>query len=250
MATNAEAYLRSIGREVRAFELHLQNLIRGGALQAIAQLRTLLATLPDDGLARRLAYRQLRPKLEQALIPLNDGLATLLAIELASFVQRARLLAARFAGQNPAGPVVLPAEVMRRTRFLNRALDAYFRRHSPSQFMAEILRLADRTVERAILDGTPTADILQLVLPEAVRKGRRVPIVRRGTIAYTALSRINALITTAAWDVFTRESRAMWQRLPNIVDWEWVAVLDPKTDRKSTRLNSSHIPLSRMPSSA
>ena len=27
-------------------------------------------------------------------------------------------------------------------------------------------------------------------------------------------------------------------------------VIDPSTDRKSTRLNSSHIPLSRMPSSA
>ena len=36
----------------------------------------------------------------------------------------------------------------------------------------------------------------------------------------------------------------------NNAPWQWVGALDEVVDRKSTRLNSSHIPLSRMPSSA
>jgi SPP1 gp7 family putative phage head morphogenesis protein len=229
VAPNAEAYLRRVDRELRSLELRLQQLIRGTALQALAQLRDLLSSLPSDGLSRRLAYRQLRPHLETALIPLNDTLASLLSLELHRFTTRARELAAQFAGITPADPVPLPAEVMARTRFLGRTLAAYFERHSPSQFMREILRLADRTVEKAILDGTPTPDLLPLVLPEATRKGRRIPIVRRGSIAYTALARINALITTSIWNVYSAESRQIWNRLPNLVAWEWVAILDPKT---------------------
>ena len=33
-------------------------------------------------------------------------------------------------------------------------------------------------------------------------------------------------------------------------EWQYQIELEPNQDRKSTRLNSSHIPLSRMPSSA
>lgn len=229
MATNAEAYLRRVDRELRSLELRLQQLIRGTALQAIAQLRDILSSLPSDGLSRRITYRLLRPRLETALIHLNDTLASLLSLELHRFTARARELAALYAGINPADPLPLPTEVMQRTRFLGHTLAAYFQRHSPSQFMREILRLADRTVERAILEGTPTPDLLALVLPEATRKGRRVPIVLRGSIAYTALARINALITTSVWNVFSAESRMVWDRLPDIVAWEWQAILDPKT---------------------
>lgn len=230
MAPNAEAYLRRVDRELRALELRIYRLTLTEVHRAFAVIRAHLATLPDDALSRPLAYKLLRPRLEDALVPLNDGLASLLALELWNFQRRARALAARYAGTaDPNAPLAYPAEIMRRVRFLGRSLDAYFRRHSPSQFMREILRIADRTIQRGLLEGTPTADLLQQVLPEVTRRGQPTLVIRRGTVAHAALTRINALITAAVWDHFTRESRPVWQSAPNISYWEWHAVLDPRT---------------------
>ena len=51
---------------------------------------------------------------------------------------------------------------------------------------------------------------------------------------------------------FSDEDKARRNTIANLLaEWELIDVVDPeRTDRKSTRLNSSHIPLSRMPSSA
>ena len=49
----------------------------------------------------------------------------------------------------------------------------------------------------------------------------------------------------AVWD-FAKQEWALY----NVFDDAWCAYRDWETDRKSTRLNSSHITRSRMPSSA
>ena len=50
----------------------------------------------------------------------------------------------------------------------------------------------------------------------------------------------------------TAEPEAFWARMAEELHWfkKWDTVLNWQPDRKSTRLNSSHIQKSRMPSSA
>lgn len=229
MESPADAYLRRIGRELRALEARLNAAIRTELIRALALLRTTLTALPDDGLSRSLQYAALRPQLEAALVPLNDALATLLATELWLFQRQARSLALAYAGTDDGTPPEPPAELMAQLRFLGRTLAAYFQRHSPSAFMREILRIADRTVQRGLLDGTPTAELLQQVLPEITRRGQRLYVIRRGTVANAVRANIEALIATSVWDVFSRESNRVWSADPATIEWLWSAVLDPRT---------------------
>ena len=228
MDPRTDAYLRRLGRELRALEARLNAAIRTELLRALALIRTTLAALPDDGISRTLQYAALRPQLEAALVPLNDALATLLTTELWLFQTRARELATAYAGTDAGTPPTPPAALMTQLRFLGRTLAAYFQRHSPSAFMREILRIADRTAQRALLDGTPTSELLQQVLPETTRRGQRLYVIRRGTVANAVRARIDALITTSVWSVFTRESRRIWTHDTTIA-WQWSAVLDPRT---------------------
>jgi hypothetical protein len=99
--------------------------------------------------------------------------------------------------------------------------------------MREILRLVDRTVERGILDGTPTAQLLQQVLPETTRRSPRLYVIRRGTIANAVRARIDAIISAALWQTYSTQATRVWTSAtpPDGVTllWEWSAILDPRT---------------------
>ena len=72
----------------------------------------------------------------------------------------------------------------------------------------------------------------------------RVFLFRDATPRSTAHTRRPMQLAT--WDV-----NSLNVRLPHVLDWLSANPVDALClDRKSTRLNSSHIPLSRMPSSA
>lgn len=229
-----EGYVRQLGRELRSLEGRIARDLRKALLDAFAQIRAVLALLPDDGLSRRLQYQQLRPSLEAALVPFNDNLAATLALEIWAFQGRARELAAQWLG-NPELANEAPAELMQKVHFLRHTLAAYFQRHSPSQFMREILRLVDRTVERGLMDGTPTAEILQQVLPEATRAGRRSLVIRKGTVVNAVRARLDAVVAAALWQTYTGQAERVWAKpLPANEDgaavlWEWSAILDPRT---------------------
>lgn len=229
-----EGYVRQLGREIRPLEARIARELYEPLLNAFAQIRAVLSLLPDDGLSRRLQYQQLRPSIEAALVPLNDNLAATLALEIWGFQSRARQLAAQWLGdaelENEA-----PAALMQRVRYLRFTLSAYFERRSPSQFMREILRLVDRAVERGILEGTPTAEILQRVLPEAMRGPRRSLVIRKGTVVNAVRARIDAVVAAALWQTYTGQAERVWARPlaaeegRATVMWEWSAVLDPRT---------------------
>ncbi len=227
-----ESYVLRLGDELRTLERSIATRLRLALLEAFAHLRLILQRLPDDGLARRLLYQQLRPSLEEALVPLNDALAATLSLEVWAFQRRARILAANWLG-TPDLPDEAPEALMRSIRFLAHTLATYFERHSPSQFMREILRLVDRTVERGILEGTPTAALLQQVLPETTRRGQRLYVIRRGTIANAVRARIDAIISAALWQTYSTQADRVWTSAtppdgPTLL-WEWSAILDPRT---------------------
>ena len=72
-------------------------------------------------------------------------------------------------------------------------------------------------------------------------RGDSFPAYNRGQSMQDQLTGVNIPIGG-----FIDEARARgWQLIPSV----WAGAI-PSADRKSTRLNSSHIPLSRMPSSA
>ena len=235
MAPNSpESFVLSLGDEIHTLERSIATRLRIAILEAFAHIRLILSRLPDDGIARRLLYQQLRPSLEEALVPLNDALAATLSLEVWAFQRRARALAAKWRGTADLSDEQ-PEALMRRIRFLAHNLSTYFERHSPSQFMREILRLVDRTVERGLLEGTPTAEILQQILPEATRAGRRTLVIRRGTVVNAVRARIDAVIAAALWQTFTGQAERVWAQPPEVFDdgeaivWEWSAILDPKT---------------------
>ena len=228
---NPESYVLRLGDELRTLERSIATRLRLALLEAFAQLRLILQRLPDDGLARRLLYQQLRPALEEALVPLNDTLAATLSLEVWAFQRRARTLAADWLPTTDL-PDEAPEALMRSIRFLAHTLATYFERHSPSQFMREILRLVDRTVERGILDGTPTAELLQQVLPETTRRRQRLYVIRRGTIANAVRARIDAIISAALWQTYRTQANRVWTATPPdgpTLLWEWSAILDPRT---------------------
>lgn len=229
-----EGYVLHLGREIRSLEARIARDLRKALLDAFAQIRAVLALLPDEGLSRRLQYQQLRPSLEAALVPFNDNLAATLALEIWAFQSRARELAAQWLG-DPELANEAPAELMQKVHFLRHTLAAYFQRHSPSQFMREILRLVDRTVERGLMEGTPTAEILQQVLPEATRAGRRSLVIRKGTVVNAVRARLDAVVAAALWQTYTGQAERVWSEVPAVAEqrgavlWEWSAILDPRT---------------------
>lgn len=229
-----ESFVLSLGDELRTLERSIATRLRIAILEAFAHVRLILSRLPDDGLARRLLYQQLRPSLEEALVPLNDALAATLSLEVWAFQRRARTLAAKWLGSADLDDEA-PEALMRRIHFLTHSLATYFERRSPSQFMREILRLVDRTVERGLLEGTPTAEIVQQILPEATRAGRRTLVIRRGTVVNAIRARIDAVIAAALWQTFTGQAERVWTEPPAATEdgaailWEWSAILDPKT---------------------
>lgn len=230
-----EGYVRQLGRELRHLEARIALALRQALLDAFAQIRATLSLLPDDGLSRRLQYQQLRPSLEAALVPFNDTLAATLSLEIWGFQQRARTLAAHWLPGATDLPNEEPAALMQKVHFLRHTLSAYFQRHSPSQFMREILRLVDRTVERGLMEGTPTAEIVQRVLPEATRAGRRSLVIRRGTVVNAVRARVDAIIAAAIWQTYTGQAQRVWLEAPAVAEqraavlWEWSAILDPRT---------------------
>lgn len=230
-----ESYVRQLGRELRSLEARIALTLRKALLDAFAQVRAILALLPDDGLSRRLQYQQLRPAIEAALVPFNDTLAATLALEIWGFQQRARALAATWLPGPTDLPNEEPAALMQKAHFLRHTLAFYFQRRSPSQFMREILRLVDRTVERGLMEGTPTAEIVQQVLPEATRAGRRSLVIRRGTVVNAVRARVDAIIAAAIWQTYTGQAQRVWAKPLSAnedgaaVLWEWSAILDPRT---------------------
>lgn len=226
-----EQYVRRVGRELRLLELRIAQSIRGELIAAFAAIRELLLReLPDDGIARPLIYGALRQRIEDALVPLNDTLGNTIALEVWALQRRARLLASEWLG-DPNRPDRPIADLMHRIRWLRHRMDDYFVRRSPSTFMKEILRLVDRTVQRGLMQGTPTAQIVEEILPEMVRGSRRSLLIRRGTVINAVRARVDSQIAAAIWQTFTAEAQDVWKDATERTEvlWEWSAVLDPRT---------------------
>jgi len=109
------------------------------------------------------------------------------------------------------------------------SLAEYFQRRSPSQFMKEILRLVDRTVERGLLQGLPTEEIIRQIVPEVVsRTGRPQLTIRKGTVLNAIRNRVEGTIAQAIWTVATQSERQVWDD-DEVSEWIWSAVLDERT---------------------
>jgi SPP1 gp7 family putative phage head morphogenesis protein len=239
--TGNDAYLRRIDRELRRVERDVFEELRPLLVTSIVAIRRLIvAYVPDDGLGRNLAYVAIKPMLENALVTFNDTFALRLSAAL-ELLQSTTLGMAFDHLQSDGIPFVFLTsdQWLDQVRvFGGWTLRQYFQRRSPSQFMKEILRLVDRTVQRGLMQGLPTEDIARQIVPEVIsRSGRPSLTIRKGTILNAIRNRVEGTIAQAIWTVATHSERQVWQE-SDVAQWIWSAILDERTCPVCTPLDN------------
>jgi SPP1 gp7 family putative phage head morphogenesis protein len=227
-----DAYLRRIDRELRRVEREVFSRLRPLLVTSIVAIRRLIVlNVPDEGLSRRLAYQAIKPLLEEELVSFNDTFLSVLASELER-LQSTTLGMAFDHLQSEGVPFVfftLDQLLDGIQVFGGWSLREYFRRRSPSQFMKEILRLVDRTVQRGLLQGLPTEEIARQIVPEVVSHGGRPTLtIRKGTVLNAIRNRVEGTISQAIWTLATNSERQVWQET-DVAQWIWSAILDERT---------------------
>lgn len=228
---NNDAYLRRINRELRAVEREVFADLRPLLVESIVRIRDLIRlSLPDEGISRNLIYKQLRPLLEDALVTFNDTFRDLLGERLEQLQYTTLGMAHdHLNGETTTYSFFTARELLDLVKvFGGWSLREYFQRRSPSQFMKEILRLVDRTVQRGIMNGLPTEEIVNQIVPEVVNRGRPQLTIRRGTILNAIRNRVEGTIAQAVWTVATQSERQVWDE-EDVQRWVWSAVLDERT---------------------
>jgi hypothetical protein len=206
---NNDAYLRRIDRELRRIEREVFAELRPLLITSVVAIRRLISlNIPDEGLARNLAYTTIKPRLEEALVTFNDTFALRLSAALEQ-LQTTTLGMAFDHLQSDGVPFVFITsdQWLDEVRvFGGWTLRQYFQRRSPSQFMKEILRLVDRTVQRGLMQGLPTEEIARQIVPEVVSRGGRPSLtIRKGTILNAIRNRVEGTIAQAIWTVATHK---------------------------------------------
>jgi SPP1 gp7 family putative phage head morphogenesis protein len=232
LALNNDAYLRRIDRELRRLERDVFAELRPLLVTSIVTIRRLIvAYVPDDGMGRNLAYAAIKPRLEEALVTFNDTFA----LRLSAALEQLQSTTLGMAFDHLQGDGI-PFVFLTADQWLDEVrvfggwtLREYFRRRSPSQFMKEIMRLVDRTVQRGLMQGLPTEDIARQIVPEVVsRTGRPSLTIRKGTILNAIRNRVEGTIAQAIWTVATHSERQVWQEV-DVRQWIWSAILDERT---------------------
>ena len=238
---NNDAYLRRINRELRSVERDVFARLRPLLITSLVQVRNLLLqAIPDEGLSRRLSYLAIKPRLEEALVTFNDTFKVVLADTLAELqVTTLGLAHDRLNGPTSTYEFFAASELLQLVKvFGGWSLQDYFQRRSPSQFMKEILRLVDRTVERGLLQGLPTEEIVRQIVPEVVsRTGKPLLTIRKGTVLNAIRNRVEGTIAQAIWTVATQSERQVWDD-DEVSEWIWSAVLDERTCPICTALDN------------
>jgi SPP1 gp7 family putative phage head morphogenesis protein len=229
---NNDAYLRRIDRELRRVEREVFAEMRPLLITSIVAIRHLIvAYVPDDGLGRTLAYTAVKPRLEEALVTFNDTFA----LRLSAALEQLQTTTLGMAFDHLQGDGI-PFVFLTSDQWLDQVrvfggwtLRQYFQRRSPSQFMKEILRLVDRTVQRGLMQGLPTEDIARQIVPEVVSRGGRPSLtIRKGTILNAIRNRVEGTIAQAIWTVATHSEKQVWQE-SDVAQWIWSAILDERT---------------------
>lgn len=229
---NNDAYLRRIDKQLRAIERQVFTRLRPLLITSLVRIRNLiLRNIPDEGLSRYLAYLTIKPMLEECLIEFNDTFRDQLAEELQKLQLLTQQLAhERLNNSTSTYELFTAAELLQKVKvFGGWTLAEYFQRRSPSQFMKEILRLADRAVQRGLMEGLPTAEIAAKIIPEVVnRTGKPQLTIRKGTVLSAIRNRVEGTIAQAIWTLATQSERQVWDD-DEPPQWIWSAVLDERT---------------------
>ena len=226
---NNSAYLRRLESYLNREEREVFRELLPLLVRSITTIRNVLRrALPDEGLSRRLSYIAIKPTLEFALVEFNDTFRDVLAARLEALaIPMWEKAQEHFSGPNTsytprsAGYWLDTIEV-----FGGFTLRQYFQRRSPSQFMKEILRLVDRTVERGLLQGLPTEEIVRQIVPEVVnRTGKPQLTIRKGTVLSAIRNRVEGTISQAIWTLVTAQEAQVWAE-EDVTQWIWSAILD------------------------
>lgn len=227
---NNDQYLNSLNRYLRQVEADVSTRLRFLMVRSIVRIRDLiLRDLPDEGLSRQIIYQQIRLQFEAALAELNDTFRETLLDSLQE-MQLEVLALAHLRLEGGDAELFGREDLLRLVKvFGGWSLLEYFRRRSPSRFMAEIIRLVDAKVQRGIMEGLPTEEIARQIVPEVAKRSRKPQLtIRKGTVLNAIRNRLDATIAQAVWQLATNSERMTWDDA-TVERWVWNAVLDERT---------------------
>lgn len=198
--------------------------------QAIQQIQALITgRLPEEGLLRERALRDMLPAMRRALAPYNQALADALAVQMTTNVQP--IVDAAMGMLQRAGAVVAPVfrvgavadsvRLVLNTKVNGTTLRKLFNVDGESVesiWTRQNINIIQSEVRKGIVDGTLTKDIARNIAgPNAERRIR----AQARAVARTAIQDFNHQVHEDVWAANPESLEGL--------QWEWVAMFDSRT---------------------
>ena len=227
-----EEYIRELALAITRQEDQTDSEMKGALFLLALRIRALVLTLPEGGIARQMEYPRLLPRITSEVQATSNRIFAILRTRLEA-VERLSLTAAGelFDAVPPQGRPV--SVLLEQTRVGVQSLLTLFRyneRLGSSDFTAQLIRLLDKSLQAEFIKGTPTDEVADKVVEVRIRRGEEVPVVNKGSVANGWRFRTKAIVAAAYWQIaFNAQQRTAVEAVRVIEEWEWSAVLDPKT---------------------
>ena len=204
--------------------------------------RLILAGLPDEGLLRQRAWREMRPLVLRSMVPYAIKLRmavyreeTIAAPDMAAYAAReAKYAGAKLTVNIDAPSAAFMSAAVDRTRIgKQRFRDLFVPKQGPvPPWVDGMFRVVDRKVQTGVLQGLTTQQIAQQVVKETKRLGVFGVSLDGDTAARTIRAQALAMTRTVSQDVQRQIKEQFWDANADALEgfvYQWSAALDSRT---------------------
>lgn len=196
----------------------------------------LLATLPATSFERQLRWPTIRRQLLPQLLEANARLANLLITRLEATEPLVLRTSERYFDLPPESLPPRPTPtLLSTTQVVGTSVEALFT-PSPttglSPFVAQLLRLLERSIFAGVFGEATTPEVAAALLTPQTRAGTTSLVAGRGTVANAWRERFRSIVAAALWGLVTPAQLRAAEAAPastQPLEWRWNAVLDPRT---------------------
>ena len=211
------------------YENRVVNDVRRTVLQAMADLRNLVAQMSPSGGFRMYEWARLSPEIYTAFAPIDEALWSAFPDPLFIFQNQTTERALELIGNSVARERPWSrGELMNTTIVAGIALTNLLRGDRNQRLSVRMANDADKLVRTKLLQDAPTTAIANKVMRLSRRNGRNVPTSRGGTFTNQMTTRVKNLVAGAVWDVNNRSQLRVFEKR-DVQLWRWNAILDDKT---------------------
>lgn len=216
--------------------------------RAMAIVKSLVATLPEEGLLRNRSWKQLEPLVKDQLAVYANRLNSAIQSALVeaepgmegAAVRQAQLAGADFGPElirvNPPGMgVTKSVEMALNSRVGNQRIEALFAvspKTGEAPITKALFRSIDSRVRKGIIDGLTTQAIADEMVRDVKRAGIAGVDLNGGTAAKTLRSQAMAISRTATQDMARQVKEEVYKANADALEgfvWEWTTALDSRT---------------------